>query len=96
MGATFSSSLIGSPKYKGHFPLRCMWVLFGSFLVFPNFYRLGLHTKIHVALSNLQWNFCNIRIENRTSPYLAMVIRSACLFVDFLIGYIGPPVCVHY
>ena len=30
------------------------------------------------------------RIEDWTSSHLVMVIISAC-FVDFLIGYIGPP-----
>ena len=64
-----------------------MWVLFGSFFMFSNFYELDSHNNICVAPTNLRWNICKNRIENRSSPYLVMVIGSACLLI-FLIGYI--------
>ena len=91
-GATFSFSLIGSPKYKGHVTLRCMWVLFGSFPVFPNFNRLGLHNKIHVALP----------MEILQDPHwksdlpLFSYGYHRCIFVDFLIGYMDPLDYVQY
>ena len=64
-----------------------MWVLFGSFFKFSNFYKLDSHNNICVAPTNLRWNIFKNRIENRSSPYLVMVIGSACLLI-FLIGYI--------
>ena len=30
-----------------------IWVLFGCFLMFSNFYRLDLYNETHVALANL-------------------------------------------
>ena len=59
------------------------------------FYRLDLHIKTCIPLVNkstmkhlqkLDWNWI--------SPYLFMVITSACLLI-FLIGYISPPSYVH-
>jgi hypothetical protein len=61
-----------------------------------NFYRLDLHNKTCVALANLQRNMCENRIEHKTSHALVVVIGSAYIFVEFLIGYINPPNCVHY
>ena len=63
--------------------------------MFSNFYQLNSHNKIPVALVNLRWNICINRIENWISLNLVMVIKKR-MFVDFLIGYIGPPDCVHY
>lgn len=43
-------------------------VLFGSLFVFFNFYRLDIHRKNRVALTNLWWNICKKkRIKNQTS-----------------------------
>jgi hypothetical protein len=75
-------------------PLQGTGVLVYRVFMFSNFYCLNLHHKIHVALANLQWNICINRIENWISLNLVMVIKKR-MFVDFLIGYIGPPNCVH-
>ena len=40
--------------HKGNF--WGMWVLFGTYYMFSNFYQLNLHNKSCVALVNLQWN----------------------------------------
>jgi hypothetical protein len=40
-----------------------MWVLFGSDLMFSNFYWLDLHDKIHVALAILWWNITKIILK---------------------------------
>ena len=63
--------------------------------MFSNFYQLDLHNKTRVALANLQWNICKNQIENQTSSLFSYGYQK-CMFVDFLIGYIGPPNCVHY
>jgi hypothetical protein len=59
-----------------------MWVSFGRFFVFSNFYSLSSHNKTRVASTNLQRNICRNRIESWTSFDLVMVIRSACLLVS--------------
>ena len=42
-----------------------MWVLFGSFFMFSNFYQLDVHNKkTHVGLANQRWNTYKNRIEN--------------------------------
>ena len=35
-----------------------MWVLFGLFLMFSNFYQLHSQNHIRVVLAYLQWNIC--------------------------------------
>jgi len=70
--------------------LQGMWVLFGLFYMFSNFYRLDFHNETFVALANLQQCFS----QNWTSPILVVVIRSACLF-DSLTKYTGPPNCIE-
>ena len=59
-----------------------MWVLFGPFVMFFNFYEVDLHNKTRVALANLQWNLYQKQIENWTSHDLVMVIGSACLLIS--------------
>ena len=75
---TLSVDFYGS---KGNLRIS-MWVLFGSFFMFSNFYQLDLHNETRVAITNLQWNARNNRIENR--PYLdvVMVIESSCLLIS--------------
>ena len=53
-----------------------MWVLFGSFFMFSNFYQLGLLNTNFVTLVNMQWKID----KNRTSHDLVMVIESAYLW----------------
>ena len=65
-----------------HVDVWGMWVVFGSFSMFSNFYQLDLINKNPGTLATLQWNICKSWI----SPYLVMAIRSACLF-GFLSGY---------
>ena len=73
------------------------------FFISSNFYRLDLHNKTCIALANPQWNLlhrktcvalsnlqrniCKNWIENRTS-----LENWKGMFVDFLIGHIGPPI----
>ena len=68
-----------------------MWVLLGSFFTFSNFYRLESHSKKCVALANLLWNICK-----KLHPPLSSYGYWKCMFVDFLIGYVGPPNYAHY
>ena len=70
--------------------LQGMWVLFGLFYMFSNFYRLHFHNETFVALANLQQCFS----QNWTSPNSVAVIGSACLF-DSLTKYTGPPNCIE-
>lgn len=62
---------------------------------FSNLYQLHLHNETCVALTNLQWNVCNNRIEIRPYLDLVMLIKSACV-VDFLTGTTCPPNGVQY
>ena len=71
-----------------------MWVLFGMFFIFTNFYILDLHNKTRVALANLQLNICKNQIEIHTFPNVVMVIGLGCLLI-FLIAYVGLPNRVH-
>ena len=61
-----------------------MWVLFGLFLMFFNFYGLDSHNKSCVALATLRCNICKNRNENRTSLKWVMIIGSACLLISSL------------
>ena len=72
-----------------------MRVLCGLFFMFSKFYQLDVHNKTCVASANLiRWNIHKNWKGDWTFLDLNMVIGSAC-FVDFWIGYIGPPNCVH-
>ena len=67
-----------------------MWVLLGSFFMFSNFYQFYSHLKNHIASSNLRWNVCKNRIENRIFLDLVMVIGSACLLISKLDTWVLP------
>ena len=72
-----------------------MWMLFGLFLMFKNFYLLDLRSKACVALANLQGSVSRILIASWTFLDLVKVKGSACSFsMVLLIEYIGPPNCV--
>ena len=60
-----------------------------------NFYWLGLHNKIGVAIAKLQQDIYKKHIETRNLPLFTYGYQKY-VFVDFLIGYVCPPNCVQY
>ena len=58
-----------------------VWMLFGLFFMFSNFYWFTLHNQTCVALANLRWSMTKDWIENQTSLNLVMVIGSAYLLI---------------
>jgi hypothetical protein len=67
-----------------------------NFFMLSSFYQLGLHNKIGVALAKLQQDIYQIKlIETRNLPLFSYAYQKY-VFVDFLIGYVCPPNCVHY
>jgi hypothetical protein len=60
-----------------------IWLVFGLFSMYSNFYELDLHKKTCVALANLQWSIRKHLSENRTSD-LVKVIKSVCLLISYL------------
>ena len=68
-------------KWKGFKVCGCYLVRLSCF---SSSYRLDLHNKSRVVLSNLWWNICRNRIKNRTSPNIVMVIISVSLLISWL------------
>jgi len=58
-----------------------LWVLFNLFLMFFNFYRSYLHKETCVPLIIYDEASTKNLIDGRTSPYLVVVIGSACLLI---------------
>ena len=59
-----------------------MWVLFGLFFMFSNFYRLDFHDETCIALANLQESIIKNWIQNETFlNFVDKVIGSACLLI---------------
>ena len=71
-----------------------MWVSFGSYFMFSNFYRWHLHNANRVAWGSQWWNINNNRIENCLPPLSHNYWKY--VYVDFLVLCIGSPSCVHY
>jgi len=65
------------------------------FSMFSNFYPLDWHNKTRVALPNLSETSANIELKIEPSLFQLWFSRK-CMFVDYLIGYIGPFNYVNY
>ena len=51
-------------------------------------------TKTRVAFASPWWSICKNQIQIRTNRWFSYGYHK-CMFVDFFIGYVGPPNCVH-
>ena len=61
-----------------------VWVLFGLFSMFSNFYHLDSQNKTCVALKNLWWSISSKKwIKIHCSPNSVMVIGSPWLLISF-------------
>ena len=61
-----------------------LWVLFGLFFMFSNFYQWDLHNKLCLPLANLQLCVNKYRIEDEISPiiYLWLLEVHVCWFLN--------------
>ena len=74
---------------------QIMWVIFDLFVMFANFYKLGLHVNACVAFANLQWN-----VKKHQTSHDLVIVYWKCMFVGSLIITWVPPLlfpsCVHF
>ena len=68
-------------KKANEFSLVYLMGVIWLFLMFFNFYRSFLYQKKLCFISNLQWNIDKNQIDGWTSPYLVVIIGSACLLI---------------
>lgn len=73
-----------------------MWVFFGGFFLFFNFYKLDSHNETSVALANLRRRISKSWIENRRTSRDFGYDYQKRMFIDSFTNYIGPPNFVHY
>jgi hypothetical protein len=71
-------------------------MLFGSFFMFSTFppIRFTRRNSCYFSKSMMK-TYAKVRIENRTSLEVVMVIGSVCL-LKFVTGYLGPLNYVHW
>jgi hypothetical protein len=65
-----------------------VWVWFGLFFMFSEFYQLYLHDKARDALAHLCLNICKKTDWKLDTPLYSFGYWN-CMFVDFFITYMG-------
>jgi hypothetical protein len=61
----------------------CMWVLFGSFVMFSNIYRFYFYKKTHVGISKSTMKYLKKWIEIWTSPNVLWLLGvHVCRFLN--------------
>ena len=59
-----------------------IWVLFGSLVMFSNFYQLDLHKKNSCCINKILKKYPQKWIEIWTSRAFIMAIKSVCLLIS--------------